>query len=300
MREGGNMLRQKSKLLIVDDSPLFRTYLKKLLASQYTLEMIEINTARELQSYLNNTDIREIALVLIDLHLPDGNGLEVIEKIRMNPATRDLAVIVVSGYIDKNTALQVIRTGARDLVVKPFEAEELLGRLDKLLASEPLGQQIYLRDSKEVSDYYQQINAEMKRAKRADYQLTLLLAGFFRSGSLASPLSGEDCRQNIALGDAFLQLMRESLRETDSVYSLAANEYLLVLPFTSGQGTATVLENINHAFAKVLQRNGCSDMTLLTTAATYPTDGSELREIIAGLEKNFHALLASPQSSARQ
>lgn len=294
------MLRQKSKLLIVDDSPLFRTYLKKLLASQYALEMIEINTARELQSYLNNIDIREIALVLIDLHLPDGNGLEVIEKIRMNPATSDLAVIVVSSYIDKNTALQVIRTGAQDLVVKPFEAEELLERLDKLLASEPVGQPIYLRDFKEVNDYYQQINEEMKRAKRADYPLTLLLAGFFRSGSLASPLSGADCRLNIALGDAFLQLMRESLRETDSVYSLAANEYLLVLPFTCAQGTVTVLENINQAFAKVLQRSGSSDMTLLTTAVTYPGDGSDLREVIAGLEKNFQALLVSPRPPASQ
>ncbi|MBS3948923.1 MAG: response regulator [Dethiobacter sp.] len=281
------MLCSKSKIVIVDDSPLFRTYLKGLLASQYDLELIEINTAQELHSYLRNANIQDIALVLLDLNLPDGNGIEVIQKMKESPATRDLAVIIVSTYIDKDTALLAIKTGAQDLVVKPFKAEELLESIDKLFSSAPLVQQIYLRDQKEVKDYYQQINTEIKRARRANYQLTLLMTGFFRNGSLDSPTRGDDCRQNIALGSAFLQLLRESLRETDSVFSLSTHEYLLILPFTSAQGTATVLENMEQSFAKTLQHKGCVAMKMLTAMVSYPSDGGDFREIIAKLEARY-------------
>lgn len=281
------MLCSKSKIVIVDDSPLFRTYLKGLLASQYDLELIEINTAQELHAYLRNANIQDIALVLLDLNLPDGNGIEVVQKMKESPATRDLAVIIVSAYIDKDTALLAIKTGAQDLVVKPFKAEELLESIDKLFSSEPLVQQIYLRDQKEVKDYYQQINTEIKRARRANYQLTLLMTGFFRNGSLDPPTRGDDCRQNIALGSAFLQLLRESLRETDSVFSLSTHEYLLILPFTSAQGTVTVLENMEQSFAKTLQHKGCVAMKMLTAMVSYPSDGGDFREIIAKLEARY-------------
>lgn len=294
------MTRNKSKIVIVDDSPLFRTYLKKLLAGQYDLELIEISTARELHSYLSNNDTGEIALVLLDLHLPDGNGLEVIENLKANPATSGLTIIVVSAYIDKAAALLAARAGAHDLVVKPFQPAELLERLDRLFASEPFVQHIYLRDSQEVSDYSHQVNAEIKRARRAGYPLTLLLAGIFRSGSLASPLSGEDCRQNIALGDAFLQLVRESLRETDSVFSLSPHEFLVLLPFTGREGTATVLQNLGQAFEKTLLRTGCSGLELLTASVTFPEDGTGSREIIAALEEKFKELQASPRLAAVQ
>jgi CheY-like chemotaxis protein len=292
------MTRNKSKIVIVDDSPLFRAYLKKLLAGQYDLEVIEISTARELHSYLSHTDLREVALVLLDLHLPDGNGLEVLQKIKTNHVTRDLDVIIVSAYIDKTAALQAARAGASDLVVKPFRPEELLERLDRLFAAEQLGTQIYLRDCQEVSDYNQHVNAEIKRAKRAGYPLTILLTGFFRCGSLSSPLSGDDCHRNIALGDSFRQLLRESLRETDSVLSRSPNELLLLLPFTGREGCATVLQNLGQAFEKTLTRDGCGGLELLTAAVTFPDDGPGTREIISTLESKFKELLDSPRSAA--
>jgi len=290
--EAVRMTQAKSKIVIVDDSPLFRTYLKNVLSSQYELELIEIATARELMSYLGASDPREIALVLLDLHLPDGNGLEVIKQMKETPETCDLPVMVVSAFLDKDSALLAVGSDARDLVVKPFRPEELLERLDKLLLPAGDSRPIYLRDSVAVKDYYRQVNAEAKRARRANYALTLLLAGFFRSGTLASPLRGEDCRRHVALGETFLQLVRESLRETDTVYPLSANEYLLVLPFTGQQGTLTVLANLNAAFEQTLRRTGCAGLELLAAAVTYPEDGSGSREIIAALETKFKQLLS--------
>jgi DNA-binding response OmpR family regulator len=292
------MTREKSKIVIVDDSPLFRTYLKNVLASQYTLELIEIATVRELHSYLSHTDTREIALVLLDLHLPDGNGLEVIQQMKDTPATSNLPVIVISAFLDKASALLAARSGAQDLVVKPFRPEDLLERLDNLFLSARDSGPIYLRDNAAVKDYYRQIEAEVKRARRAGYELTLLLTGIFRAGTLASPLRGDHCRENIAFGDAFLQLVRESLRETDTVCPLSANEALLILPFAGRLGALTVLDNLNHAFEQTLRRTGCSGLDLLTASVTHPEDGSGSREIIAALEEKFKELLVSPRPAA--
>lgn len=288
------MTREKSKIVIVDDSPLFRTYLKNVLASQYALELIEIATVKELHSYLKATDTREIALVLLDLHLPDGNGLEVIQKMKDTPATSNLPVIVISAYLDKDSALLAVRSGAQDLVVKPFRTEELLERLDNLLLTARDSGLIYLRDNVAAKDYYRQINAEVKRARRAGYELTLLLTGIFRADTLGSPLRGEHCREHIALGDTFLQLVRESLRETDTVCPLSANESLLILPFSGRQGALTVLDSLKQAFAQTLRRTGCNGLELLTASVTHPEDGTGSREIIDALETKFRDLLAVP------
>lgn len=283
----------KNKILIVDDSPLFRTYVKGLLGSQYAMELIEINTARELFSYLRANNTEEIALVLLDLNLSDGNGLEVIGSLKENPAYRDLAIMVVSAYIDKDTALAALKAGAGDLVVKPFQPEALLERIDKLFSAEPLAGQVFLKDCKTAGDYYKQIGEEIKRAGRGNYHFSLLVTGFFRAETLSSPSVGEGCRQNIALGDVFLQVLQDSLRETDTVIRLSPHEYLLLLPFTNEQGAKKVEDNLIKAFASLLRRRGYSGLVLLTGSATYPVDSKDAREIVRTLEKRFKEQLAA-------
>ncbi|MEU4551839.1 response regulator transcription factor [Micromonospora violae] len=80
-------------------------------------------------------------VVLVDLGLPDGDGLDVIRKLRDRPQT---AVIAVTARSEEHERVRGLRAGADDYIVKPFGIPELLARIDAVLrrtrAARALGQ----------------------------------------------------------------------------------------------------------------------------------------------------------------
>ncbi len=74
-------------------------------------------------------------LVLLDLQLPDGDGLELLEELRPGPVESRVIVITANGSI--NRAVQAMRAGAFDFLVKPFDESRLLSAVENALASAP-------------------------------------------------------------------------------------------------------------------------------------------------------------------
>jgi two-component system KDP operon response regulator KdpE len=79
---------------------------------------------------LNQIDAGQFDLVLLDINLPDMNGLEVLRKVRANSL---LPMIVLSGFIGQRDKVIALESGADDYVGKPFSPEELLARVAALL-----------------------------------------------------------------------------------------------------------------------------------------------------------------------
>lgn len=77
----------------------------------------------------------EIGLVLLDLVLPAGSGLEILERIRA--ARPALPVIVLTARGGEDDRVRGLRLGADDYVVKPFSVRELLARVDSVLRRSP-------------------------------------------------------------------------------------------------------------------------------------------------------------------
>lgn len=72
-------------------------------------------------------------LVLLDLRLPGMHGLEVLDALKNDPATRDIPVIVVSALGDEETVVEALNLGAEDHVTKPFRLRELMARVGAAL-----------------------------------------------------------------------------------------------------------------------------------------------------------------------
>lgn len=72
-------------------------------------------------------------LLILDLMLPDENGYEIVRKLRSNPKTRELPVIIVSAKTTELDLLKGLDGGADDYVKKPFSVLELLSRVKALL-----------------------------------------------------------------------------------------------------------------------------------------------------------------------
>jgi DNA-binding response OmpR family regulator len=123
----------RQNVLVVEDSPESFQLIYRALGTLAHLEWV--STLREAKIRIQR---RDVDLVILDLHLPDGNGLELFETLRSEPSSREISVIVLSG---QQTILEKVRAfdeGADDYVTKPFSREELRSRIQTRLRKNQL------------------------------------------------------------------------------------------------------------------------------------------------------------------
>jgi two-component system KDP operon response regulator KdpE len=110
------------RILVVDDEPAIRRLLRSTLGVQ-DYSVLEAASVKEALEVLGRD---KVDLVILDLGLPDGDGLEVIRTLRPDSA---LPIIVLSSRDDERGKVQALDAGADDYVTKPFGVEELVARI---------------------------------------------------------------------------------------------------------------------------------------------------------------------------
>jgi CheY-like chemotaxis protein len=123
-------------LLLVEDDPLDVYLLQRVLTAQelsYTLHVTD-NSEQALERCAQlaaHAGGRAPTVVLLDLHLPQGDGKEVLRRLQALPPEADLRVIVVTGSHNPADRREVLQMGAAAYFVKPFDLQEFmhLGRL---------------------------------------------------------------------------------------------------------------------------------------------------------------------------
>ena len=116
----------KGKILIVDDEPELRHLLRALLEGDYTVTEAENAVALQKYFFQDTPDI-----VLLDLKLPDANGLDLLPQIKKT--WPDTEVIVLTGEATFEAAVQATKRGAYNFINKPFDNQMLLVTLDRAL-----------------------------------------------------------------------------------------------------------------------------------------------------------------------
>jgi len=117
------------KLLLADDSITIQKVVELIL----TEEDFEIKATNNGEEALAVVSSFKPDVILADIEMPKMNGYQLCEKIKQDPATRDIPVILLAGAfepIDEELAKQV---GADDYVVKPFESQELISKINAAL-----------------------------------------------------------------------------------------------------------------------------------------------------------------------
>jgi two-component system response regulator PilR (NtrC family) len=117
-----------ARILVCDDEASLREMLQILLRREgYRVDVVEgVHAARD---QLGSTDPYDI--VITDLVMPDGTGMEVLEAVRERSA--DTQILMITAYATTGQAVEAMRKGAYDYVQKPFRNHELLATLEKAL-----------------------------------------------------------------------------------------------------------------------------------------------------------------------
>ncbi|MBI2348493.1 MAG: sigma-54-dependent Fis family transcriptional regulator [Deltaproteobacteria bacterium] len=165
-------------ILVVDDDPDIREVVKDRLESLGCRVLAAANGKEGLELLEKQSP----QLVLLDIEMPDMNGLDVLKQIRAGGNEATVVMITAYGTIER--AVQAMKQGAYDFIPKPFEPEQIALTVEKALEREKLKREVEIL-SGQISERYHLVtgkSAGMKEAigtarKAADSKATVLLLG---------------------------------------------------------------------------------------------------------------------------
>ena len=121
-------IAKKDNILVVDDDKMNLAIVHKMLGIRYDVTCV--SSGMDAISYLNN-NVPD--MILLDLHMPEMNGLEVLEKIREQDNLSDIPVVFLTADNDRKTEIDIFKAGAMDFIQKPFIAEVVIQRISRIL-----------------------------------------------------------------------------------------------------------------------------------------------------------------------
>jgi diguanylate cyclase (GGDEF)-like protein len=240
-----------SKILVVDDSPTQLDWLVQVLAKEgYT-----VATAVDGRDAIRKVRSDAPDLVLLDMILPDMDGLEVLRIVKARPDDQFIPVIILSVKSDLDTKVAGLRIGADDFLAKPFAEAEILARCAAMLRIKHLQEK--LREAQRrleeqtVTDaltglknrrfFDERLHEEFRRAQRYGDYLSLIMIDL-------DHFKAVNDRHGHQAGDSVLReaasLLRGSIRDPDICARYGGEEFAVILPKTHMQGALTVAERV--------------------------------------------------------
>jgi len=116
---------QRPLVLLADDNADMREYLTRILGERYHVESVTDG-----ESALNAIALKPPDLLLSDVMMPRVDGMDLLKRLRADPRTRSLPVILLSARAGEQNKVDALGAGADDYIVKPFTARELVARVD--------------------------------------------------------------------------------------------------------------------------------------------------------------------------
>ncbi len=151
-------------ILVVDDLPDFRQLMQAVLEDAGYSDVITAGSTQEAFTILGLDDpslpTTGVDLILLDINMPDTDGVEACQRIKSVSRLRDIPVIMVTGVAAEEKLEQAFSAGATDYILKPTNPAEMIARIGSALE---LKQEMERRKSGYVSDLEEK-NRELELA----------------------------------------------------------------------------------------------------------------------------------------
>lgn len=251
-----------ASILIIDDSRLIVHVAQEFLNRNGH----EVLAAQDGLQGLHLAGARQPDLILLDLVLPRMDGYEVCEKLKQEPATTQIPVIMLTAKTEPGDKVRGLQMGAVDYITKPFDETELLARVNIHLRLKELYEALQEKNRQllELANrdgltglynhryFHEQLSRDFIRAKRYGEPLSCVLLDidYFK---LCNDTYGHQ------IGDYVLQtlggLIHQVIRESDMAARYGGEEFAVVLYHTPAAGAAQAAERIrsvvgNYEFGK--------------------------------------------------
>jgi len=240
-----------ARVLIVEDSRTQAEWLAQVLSR----DGYRVTICGEGRDAIRRVRTEPPDLVLLDMILPDMDGLEVLRVMKARPEEQFLPVILLSVKADLDSRVTGLRIGADDFLAKPFADAEILARAAAMLRIKSLQDQLRAAKTQleklSVTDgltglynrrhFEERLKAEFRRSHRYSDPVSLMMLDL-------DHFKNVNDRYGHLLGDEVLRstagLLRASVREPDICSRYGGEEFAVILPKTHVQGALAVAERI--------------------------------------------------------
>jgi len=227
-------------VLIVDDELMSRTLLASILEPYFGYEVVQSG-----KEALDNCTQSQPDLILLDMNMPDMNGLDLCRMLKADSALSSIPVIFVTATMDIESENACWSVGASDYVVKPVTASTLVHRIKNHLQNKlrtELLQKMTFKDqltglfnrlylSNEIPRLIKQIARD-----NALISVVMIDIDFFKDyNDRYGHIQGDVCLENIA---SILNVSAK--RPFDAAIRFGGEEFLLILPYTDRKGVQSI------------------------------------------------------------
>ena len=278
-------------IVIVDDTIFSLEVIKAFLIKAGYLDVITVKSAAELYLLVDGYTERgivEVDLILMDIIMPDVDGIEACRNVKKREWLADVPVIMVTATTEKDNLQLAFSAGAMDFIKKPLDRVELLARVRSALrlkhetarrkaretellevtrqlkaANERLQNLSFLDGLTGIANrrhFDQELLQESRRAKREKTPLSLIMLDidYFKAfNDTYGHLKGDDCLKTVAA-----TLKNTLKRSGDFAARYGGEEFAVVLPNTDAVGAAIIAEELRASIerAGILHINSlCAD-----------------------------------------
>ena len=121
----------KKCILAVDDTAFILSRITDALVKRY--DVVTVNSGVRALKYLSKN---KPDLILLDIRMPLRDGFEILREIRTMEDRADIPVVMLTGMEDRRYVMESIKLGIRDYILKPFDPNDLLARVRRILEPE--------------------------------------------------------------------------------------------------------------------------------------------------------------------
>lgn len=281
-------------VLVIDDSPMMH----RLLAAHLAEEGCQVRGALAPEDGLARAIAEPPDLILLDLVMAGGDGFEVLRRLKNDPATTDVPVIVVSGTNDVRGKVRALDLGAVDYVVKPFDRSELRARVRSALRLKRYHDLLASRSSVDGltglwnrSFFEKRIADEIAASRRYGRSFALLLADVDHFKRV-NDTYGHPCGDRVlgAVADALLS----SLRAGDAACRFGGEEFALVLAESGRPQAAVVALRVRERVAALQHHGGgmpfsCTISIGVACSSDFSSETLERAAIVESADRALYA-----------
>lgn len=163
------------KILVVDDEPHVRLILEELIRSE---EIYYVDGADNAFEAIEKLKEQQFDIVITDYMMPKMSGFDLTKKIKTDPATKDIMVLILTAYSEMDTKMIGYETGADDYISKPYEPLELLAKIKAFVRIKEL--QNKLREGKKQLEF---LNSQLQESFDGTIRLLLYFMDLRLSGA---------------------------------------------------------------------------------------------------------------------
>jgi len=171
------MTGEQVRVLVVDDEEGVRNLLQRILEGVG----YQVTTAANGKEALYKVSLGETKLVLLDVKMPEMSGLEVLSK--LTAESPDICAIMVTSVVETETAVEAMKLGAYDYILKPFDQDDVLRKV--LGAIER-----WKRQLREKHRYLELQKSITEKTQLMQEQFTELVSSLARENQLLHELAG--------------------------------------------------------------------------------------------------------------